>query len=115
MECWFSVETWLRWQKVFGGFRKAEAPGGGWPGVPTKGENGEPVEGRAMVLYLNGDKYVGEVNGGKKNGLGMYVYADLTAYKGNREMDHMYGTKHPFSEKDQNAQDLGSAHSKVQR
>jgi len=79
------------WQKVFGGFRDAQAP----EGPPTADEPGEPAEGKAIVLYLNGDKYVGHMKGGKKHGLGMYVYADLTVYKGEYTEDVMNGTRHP--------------------
>jgi len=85
------------WQKVFGGFRKAEAPAGSWPGL-EEDEKGEPVEGKAIVLYLNGDKYVGDVKAGKKHGPGMYVYADLTAYKGIWQEDVINGMKHPAAE-----------------
>lgn len=90
-------------QKVFGGFREAEAPEAGRPGLPEfTEEDGQqvPVEGEAILLFLNGDKYVGHVKAGKKHGAGMYVYADLTAYKGNWEQDGMSGTRHPVPEKD---------------
>lgn len=35
-----------------------------------------------MVMFRNGDKYIGDVQGGKKHGEGMYVYANCTAFKG---------------------------------
>mmetsp|Transcript_117105 Transcript_117105/g.203300 ORF Transcript_117105/g.203300 Transcript_117105/m.203300 type:complete len:743 (-) Transcript_117105:156-2384(-) len=87
--------------KVFGGFRKSnkdaeEEQDACW--LPDFDENDSPVEGKAIVLYLNGDMYVGHVKGGKKHGLGMYVYADLTAYKGLWETDIIDGFKHPMKE-----------------
>jgi hypothetical protein len=94
------------WQRVFGGLREAKAPLGGRPGLPALNDQGDPVEGEAIVLYLSGDKYVGHVKAGKKNGLGMYVYADLTAYKGQWEMDVINTVRHPESERDRSEQVL---------
>jgi hypothetical protein len=82
-------------QKVFGGFWASE---GGRPGLPINDENGEPVEGKAIILFLNGDKYIGNLKGGRKHGEGMYVYADLTAYKGFWTEDILNGVKHPVME-----------------
>merc|ERR1712093_503163 len=65
----------------------------------------DSIEGEAVILYLSGDKYVGHVKDGKKNGLGMYVYADLTAYKGQWNEDTiMDGVKHPVPEGDRSDQ-----------
>lgn len=86
------------WQKVFGGFREADAPGGGRPGLPKTDQAGEVAEGEAVALFLNGDKYVGHVKHGKKHGLGMYVYADLTGYRGIWAEDVMNGMTHPIPE-----------------
>lgn len=95
------------WQKVFGGFREAEVPKEGRPGLPETNEDGDPAEGEAVVLYLSGDKYVGRVKGGKKHGLGMYVYADLTAYKGQWVEDVIQsGSRHPLPESDRSPQVL---------
>jgi len=102
-------------QKVFGGFRKAEAPEGGWPGLPIVDESKEDVEGKAIVLYLNGDKYVGNVKAGKKHGPGMYVYADLTAYKGAWDLDCMNSTKHPAAETTVQVQKLHKLNEEHQR
>jgi hypothetical protein len=103
------------WQKVFGGFRKAEAPEEGRPGLPIVDDDGEAVEGKAIVLYLNGDKYVGDVKGGKKNGPGMYVYADLTAYKGEWSEDIMDNVKHPSAETNSQVQTLHELNEEHQR
>merc|ERR1712032_175693 len=79
----------------------------GRPGLPESDTgSGEPVEGNAIILYLNGDKYVGHVKGGKKHGLGMYVYADHTAYKGHWVEDIMNGLRHPVSEEQRSEQVL---------
>jgi hypothetical protein len=82
-------------QKVFGGYRAANV---GAPSLPVNDENGKPVEGQAIVLYLNGDKYIGQMVGGKKHGQGMYIYADLTAYKGVWDEDRLNGVMHPMGE-----------------
>ena len=36
--------------------------------------------------------------GGKKHGQGMYIYADLTAYKGVWDEDRLNGVMHPMGE-----------------
>lgn len=94
------------WQKVFGGVRAAEVPQQGRPGIPEYDEQGDVVEGEAVVLYVNGDKYVGHVKAGKKDGLGMYVYSDLTTYKGLWVDDVMDGVQHPVPEEDRPQQVL---------
>jgi len=48
-----------------------------------------------LVLFTNGDKFIGEVKDGKKNGLGMYVYADGSAFKGQWTDDQLEGQRHP--------------------
>jgi len=103
------------WQKVFGGFRKAQAPEGGWLSLPIHDSSGDPVEGKAIVLYLNGDKYIGDVKAGKKHGLGMYVYADLTAYKGAWAEDYMNNSKHPLSEPTAQVEKLHNLNEENQR
>merc|ERR1711904_527784 len=59
-------------------------------------EDGTPVEGKAIVLFFNGDRYIGGLKGGKKHGDGMYVYADLSAYKGCWDEDVLDGVRHPM-------------------
>jgi len=66
--------------------------------LPIFDKSGELVSGRAMVTFLNGDKYVGCMQGGKKHGQGMYVYADLTMYKGEWRNDVLEGVRHPVTE-----------------
>lgn len=80
-------------QRVFGGFRAVDAQN---PAIPVQDENGAPVEGKAIVLFANGDKYIGSMRGGKKHGDGMYVYADLSAYKGTWNEDTLQGVRHPL-------------------
>lgn len=66
--------------------------------LPIRDASGTPVSGRAIVNFLNGDKYVGYMQEGKKNGRGMYVYADLTMYKGEWLEDMLDGIRHPVAE-----------------
>lgn len=83
-------------QKVFSGVRSVAAPD------PAAGQQcdvaGNEFNGEAIVAYANGDKYVGCMKGGRKDGLGMYVYSDLTAYKGQWVEDQLDGTMHPLPE-----------------
>mmetsp|Transcript_121071 Transcript_121071/g.270287 ORF Transcript_121071/g.270287 Transcript_121071/m.270287 type:complete len:687 (-) Transcript_121071:70-2130(-) len=48
--------------------------------LPVMDENGVRVNTKAMVVFLNGDHYVGEMKGGMKHGQGMYVYADMVRH-----------------------------------
>lgn len=66
--------------------------------LPICDESGTPVCGRAIVTFLNGDKYVGYMDSGRKHGRGMYVYADLTMYRGVWSEDVLEGVRHPVSE-----------------
>eukprot|EP00743_Colponemidia_sp_Colp-15_P010212 GILK01011221.1.p1 GENE.GILK01011221.1~~GILK01011221.1.p1 ORF type:complete len:827 (-),score=108.90 GILK01011221.1:76-2556(-) len=62
------------------------------------GSNGQAFNGKGIVLYRNGDKYIGSLVDGLKQGEGMYVYADLTTYKGYWELDCLNGVRHPIVE-----------------
>lgn len=66
--------------------------------LPIYDETGELVNGRAIINFLNGDKYIGYMREGKKHGQGMYVYADLTMYKGVWKNDVLEGVRHPVTE-----------------
>lgn len=68
------------------------------PLLPICDESGKLLSGRAIVTFLNGDKYVGYMKAGRKNGRGMYVYADLTMYKGIWSEDMLEGIRHPVTE-----------------
>jgi hypothetical protein len=81
-------------QRVFTGYRSTSE---GAPSGFILSDDGTPVEGKAIVLFYNGDKYVGGLKGGKKHGDGMYVYADNSAYKGVWDEDCMDGVRHPMT------------------
>lgn len=91
-------------QKVFGGFRAIQVrsqggdSGAAATGLPVYDENGKPVDGKAIVLFLNGDKYIGDMKAGKKHGNGMFIYADLTVYKGSWTDDVLHGMRHPLQQ-----------------
>jgi len=53
-------------------------------------------DGQSLVLFANGDKYIGSVKQGQKDGCGMYVYADGTAYKGDWVGDELDSVRHPL-------------------
>ncbi|CAK9044589.1 Phosphatidylinositol 4-phosphate 5-kinase 6 (AtPIP5K6) (1-phosphatidylinositol 4-phosphate kinase 6) (Diphosphoinositide kinase 6) (PtdIns(4)P-5-kinase 6) [Durusdinium trenchii] len=51
--------------------------------------------GKAIAIFANGDKYVGCLQSAQKEGDGMYVYADASAYKGVWSADSLDGESHP--------------------
>ncbi|CAJ1405192.1 unnamed protein product [Effrenium voratum] len=54
---------------------------------------------KSIVLFTNGDKYVGGLRNGQKDGEGMYVYVDGSAYKGTWAADALAGEEvHPQAE-----------------
>lgn len=81
-------------QRVFSGHRAASA---GAPSGFVTTDDGVAVEGKAIVLFFNGDKYIGGMKSGKKHGEGMYVYADNSAYKGSWDEDVLDGVRHPMT------------------
>lgn len=92
-------------ERVFCTFREVQPPSErcDLSDLLAKTEDGEPQEGEAIALFLNGDKYVGHMREGKKHKGGMYVYADLTAYKGQWTEDITMGSRHPVREKERTA------------
>eukprot|EP00913_Durusdinium_trenchii_P006917 g6507.t1 len=50
---------------------------------------------KAIAIFANGDKYVGCLQSAQKEGDGMYVYADASAYKGVWSADSLDGESHP--------------------
>jgi len=64
----------------------------------------DTTEGSSLVLFENGDKYVGGVQGGKKNGNGLYIYADGSAHKGNWSNDTLNGALHPLPRAEETAE-----------
>jgi len=67
------------------------------PDAPARNLQSEADDGKSLVLFTNGDKYVGGVQGGKKHGDGMYVYADGSAQKGTWSEDTLAGVAHPVA------------------
>lgn len=66
--------------------------------LPVINEFGNLAEGKSLVVFLNGDRYVGHMKEGRKHGRGMYVYADLVTYSGLWDMDLLDGVRHPATE-----------------
>lgn len=66
--------------------------------LPVIDELGQLVEGKALVVFLNGDRYFGHMRAGRKHGLGMYVYADMATYRGVWDEDVLNDVRHPVSE-----------------
>mmetsp|Transcript_96088 Transcript_96088/g.151985 ORF Transcript_96088/g.151985 Transcript_96088/m.151985 type:complete len:334 (-) Transcript_96088:63-1064(-) len=64
----------------------------------------EEDEGRSIVLLENGDKYIGSVQGGRKHGEGMYIYADGSAHKGTWTNDALEGVLHPVAKEADSAE-----------
>eukprot|EP00698_Gefionella_okellyi_P020644 TRINITY_DN6508_c0_g1_i3.p1 TRINITY_DN6508_c0_g1~~TRINITY_DN6508_c0_g1_i3.p1 ORF type:complete len:690 (+),score=76.49 TRINITY_DN6508_c0_g1_i3:86-2155(+) len=60
-------------------------------------EDEAPVTGCAIIMYANGDKYLGMLLDGRRHGEGTYVYSDLTVYKGKWDADRLEGVRHPSS------------------
>merc|ERR1719468_298224 len=65
--------------------------------IPDYDKDGTALQGEAIVLFLNGDKFLGHLKAGMKDGPGMYVYADDTAYKGRWKQDSIASVMHPVS------------------
>ncbi|KAJ4462388.1 putative Phosphatidylinositol 4-phosphate 5-kinase 4 [Paratrimastix pyriformis] len=61
---------------------------------------GKQLNGKHIILYVNGDKYIGEFSNGMKNGEGVYIYASLRAYKGIWKDDCLDGVRHPVTDAD---------------
>jgi len=66
-------------QRVFVATRTSDAP--------TRTLADETDNGSALVLFANGDKYIGGLENGKKSGKGLYIYSDGSAYKGTWDND----------------------------
>jgi len=84
-------------------------PGGRCLLLPIRDEHGYLIDGKALVGFLNGDRYVGMMRQGRKHGhggegrvpspcRGMYTYADLMTYKGNWVDDVLDGVRHPVTQ-----------------
>merc|ERR1740121_2041665 len=57
--------------------------------------------GQALALFSNGDKYVGAVKEGHREGNGLYVYADGSGYKGAWARDALDGMAHPLDSQEE--------------
>mmetsp|Transcript_104629 Transcript_104629/g.223625 ORF Transcript_104629/g.223625 Transcript_104629/m.223625 type:complete len:800 (+) Transcript_104629:151-2550(+) len=66
--------------------------------LPIIDEHGKGVDGMALVVFLNGDRYVGHLHNGRKHGMGTYVYADMVTYRGDWKEDALDGVHHPVTE-----------------
>lgn len=66
--------------------------------LPVMSEQGQPAEGKTLVVFMNGDRYVGDMRCGRKHGEGMYVYSDLVTYRGQWSQDVLNGVRHPVTE-----------------
>eukprot|EP00929_Paragymnodinium_shiwhaense_P087071 TRINITY_DN47379_c0_g1_i1.p1 TRINITY_DN47379_c0_g1~~TRINITY_DN47379_c0_g1_i1.p1 ORF type:complete len:964 (-),score=175.22 TRINITY_DN47379_c0_g1_i1:218-3109(-) len=66
--------------------------------LPISDMNGRAVTGKAIIEFLNGDRYIGRLKFGRKHGLGMYVYHDCATYRGEWDQDVLDGVRHPVTE-----------------
>jgi len=82
-----SVATGQEMQRIFVSSRDASAA--------TQAFSQTAEDGRTVCLYTGGDRYLGGIASGKKQGSGMYVYADGTAFKGDWSGDSLEGESHP--------------------
>jgi len=98
-----------REQRVFISTREPSAP---LRDLASFAEEGQ--ERRAIVMFTNGDKYMGCIKDGKKHGKGMYVYADCSAYKGEWVDDELNGERHPL-DIETDGEDLRRLHEMNQR
>jgi hypothetical protein len=79
-------------QRVFISSRRPDAP------MERLADIGEGSgDSKSIVLFTNGDKYVGSLKDGKKHSKGMYVYADGSAFKGQWAEDALDGELHPVA------------------
>jgi hypothetical protein len=74
----------------------------------------EPADGSSLVLFANGDKYVGGLQGGRKSGNGLYIYADGSAHKGTWSNDTLNDVVHPIPRSEESAE-LVSIHEMNER
>merc|ERR1711988_739936 len=65
------------------------------PSAPRRSLVDSGLTGKALVVMQNGDKYIGGLLDGHKEGPGMYVYANGTAYKVNWKYDVLDEKSHP--------------------
>merc|ERR1719326_1474206 len=64
--------------------------------APDRAAAGIPSDaGNSLLLLTNGDKYIGAVQNGAKQGKGMYVCADGSCYKGQWEDNRFEGSMAP--------------------
>lgn len=88
-------------QRVFISSRKPDAP------MERLADMAEGSgDSKSIVLFTNGDKYVGALQDGKKHGQGMYVYADGSAFKGRWAENALDGELHPGNDTSDQTQRL---------
>jgi len=88
-------------QRVFVATRESDAQ--------TRSLADDAESGSSLVLFANGDKYIGGVERGRKHGNGLYVYADGSAHKGVWNNDALVGAVHPVAAAEESAE-LTSIH-----
>lgn len=89
--------------------------------VSTRQLDGEPSaraleeveqEGRGVVLFASGDKYIGGVGGGRQQGEGAFIYADGACHKGAWEAGVLDGAAHPGETASEEARRLNAVNEK---
>merc|ERR1712137_179646 len=83
-------------------------------GAPHPDLAAQVSEGQSIVLYTNGDKYIGHIDQERKDGEGMYVYVDGTAFKGTWENDTLDGKHHP-ADRSEESEDTRRLHEMNER
>jgi hypothetical protein len=84
------------------------------PDAPVKRLLDEVEDGKSLVLFANGDKYIGGVKNGRKSDGGLYVYADGSAQKGVWTADALDGTVHPMAKAEESTE-LSTIHEMNER
>jgi len=93
-------------QRVFVATRESDAP--------SRSLADEAESGSSLVVFANGDKYIGGLQGSRKSGNGLYVYADGSAYKGTWSDDALNDVVHPVPRSEE-SEELAKIHDMNER